>query len=98
MSLLADLIEERENLLPKFVAWEGLEFSQTVHWDPTKLNVYRAMAKLLNFPHEYMAVLDARQAPELYQPALETMRQLNGPHGYAVYRMLLLKKNELQES
>ena len=94
MSLLDDLIEERENLLPKFVAWEGLEFSQTV----TKLNVYRAMAKLLNFPHEYMAVLDARQAPELYQPALETMRQLNGPHGYAVYRMLLLKKNELQES
>lgn len=29
---------------------------------------------------------------------LRLLRALNGPHGYAVYKMLLLKKNSLQES
>jgi hypothetical protein len=29
--------------------------------------------------------------------SLELLRALNGPHAYAVYRMLLLKKNNLQE-
>jgi hypothetical protein len=28
---------------------------------------------------------------------LDLLRALNGPHGYAIYRMLLLKKNSLQE-
>lgn len=98
MALSDDLIVERERLMPKFAEWHGLEFEPHNEWKPARLAAYTALATFINFPHSYMSTFGVNECPERFLPALETMRLLNSPNGYTVYRMMLLKKNELPAS
>lgn len=74
----------RQELFPKFAAWHGYD------WDTCKNHeIYTLLHKFLHFRTETMGILHWEESD---QAVLDTMKLLNGPNGYTIFRMKQCQK------
>ena len=110
---MSEWLEDRESVhearaLRKAVTYRVLDWNENFRNEDPEVydKVLRHLAVLLDCADPEFMFYAGSHLPHMgdnilrgvEQHVLNGLKALTGPHGYTVYRMLLLKKNELQES